>query len=257
MHSRHLLFSYIAPITLVPAIPALTLQLPVPVSPSVAIVDALPLPPPPPPLPLPPAAAAVAADMTPRREPPPISPDSLPCLLVDFPHTPANPPPCWAWVAPPTSAPSDYCGASTFAAVPSSSSSSVSSSSASWLSSCESLLLQVPDGGSSSSGSSSSSSSSGRDFFLASYAPDRFNTLLLVSGSEAEEEDAAVGCALQVRPARPPSDEQVYVGGADVADILGSAIGTARRAGVGGGIGGIEGSMVCGGDEVRWRLVPC
>ncbi|KAF3070691.1 hypothetical protein GL218_00613 [Daldinia childiae] len=144
------------------------------------------------------------------------------CGLYKFAETPINPPACWAWYAQ-TSEPSDYCGASTFKSV-----ASTSSPSTSWLDSCASLRnaqLMSP-----------------RDFFLADYATDKFNTLL-VSGD----------CSFQVQPATPPSSDQVYVGGTDVSDILGSAIVASRN---GGGSIGIEGSMTCSPGIVRWRMVP-
>ncbi|KAI1644843.1 uncharacterized protein F4817DRAFT_198244 [Daldinia loculata] len=144
------------------------------------------------------------------------------CGLYKFAETPINPPACWAWYAQ-TSQPSDYCGASTFKSV-----ASASSPSASWLDSCASLRnTQII---------------SPRDFFLADYATDKFNTFLM-SGD----------CSFQVQPATPPSSDQVYVGGTDIADILGSAIAASRNAG---GSIGIEGSMTCSPGIVRWRMVP-
>ncbi|KAI1769765.1 hypothetical protein F4818DRAFT_435089 [Hypoxylon cercidicola] len=145
------------------------------------------------------------------------------CGLYKYAESPINPPPCWAWYAP-TSSPADYCGGSTFTSI---ASTGGGASSSSWLDSCASLR--------------SAQVAAPRDFFLADYATDEYNTLL-ASGS----------CALQVRPATPPSSDQVYVGGTDVADILGSAIDSSRRAG---GIG-IEGSMTCSPGVVRWRMVP-
>ncbi|KAI2632657.1 hypothetical protein GGS26DRAFT_85660 [Hypomontagnella submonticulosa] len=144
------------------------------------------------------------------------------CTLIKFPNAPVNPGPCWAWYAP-TSTPADYCGGSTFNSV-----ASATSSSSSWLDSCASLRA--------------TQLGAQRDFFLADYATDKYNTLLQ-SG----------GCALQVQPATPPSSEQVYMGGTDVADILGSATAASRAAG---GKVGIEGSMTCSPGVVRWRMVP-
>ncbi|KAI6091713.1 hypothetical protein F4821DRAFT_171902 [Hypoxylon rubiginosum] len=143
------------------------------------------------------------------------------CGLYKYANTPVNPPACWAWYAA-TSTPADYCGGSSFTSI----STSTTSSSTSWLDSCASLrTVQL---------------ASQRDFFLADYATDKFNTLL-TSGS----------CALQVRPATPPSSEQIYVGGTDVADILGSAIDRSRQAGG----KGVEGSMTCSPGVVSWRMV--
>ncbi|KAI0854030.1 hypothetical protein F5Y00DRAFT_65101 [Daldinia vernicosa] len=144
------------------------------------------------------------------------------CGLYKYAEAPINPPACWAWYAQ-TSQPSDYCGASTFQSV-----ASASSPSASWLDSCASLR--------------NAQLTSPRDFFLADYATDKFNTLL-VSGD----------CSFQVQPATPPSSDQVYVGGTDVADVLRSAIATSQN--MGGSIG-IEGSMTCSPGIVRWRMVP-
>ncbi|KAI5860404.1 hypothetical protein GGS23DRAFT_235610 [Durotheca rogersii] len=149
------------------------------------------------------------------------SSSSQTCRLYRFAETPINPPACWVWYAP-TGQPADYCGPSTFSPVAS------SAASASWLDSCVSLRtaeLAAP-----------------RDFFLAQYATDSFNTLI-VSG----------GCALQVRPALPPSSDQVYVGGTDVTDVLKSAIAASRAAG---DRNGIEGSMTCSPGLVNWRMVP-
>ncbi|KAI1636213.1 hypothetical protein F4809DRAFT_610510 [Biscogniauxia mediterranea] len=170
------------------------------------------------------------------------------CLLVDFPQTPIDPPACWSWFAS-TPTPSTYCGAAaarTFSSLPLSPTSTPTSQ----FSSCVEALA---------ASSSSSSSGGSRDFFLAAYSPDVFNTLLLLfhdvlllpGNSTGTGTGTGVGCALQVRPARPPSDEQIYVGGADVADILGLAAGSSSSSS-----NGIEGSMVCGEDEVSWRVVP-
>ncbi|KAI0384663.1 hypothetical protein F5Y04DRAFT_218805 [Hypomontagnella monticulosa] len=144
------------------------------------------------------------------------------CALIKYADAPVNPGPCWIWYAP-TSTPADYCGGSTFSTL-----ASATSSSSSWLDSCAALrATQI---------------GAQRDFFLADYATDKYNTLLQ-SG----------GCALQVQPATPPSSDQVYVGGTDVADILGSAIAASRAAG---GKIGVEGSMTCSPGVVRWRMVP-
>ncbi|XXG96340.1 hypothetical protein Hte_002622 [Hypoxylon texense] len=144
------------------------------------------------------------------------------CGLYKYAQTPVNPPACWAWYAP-TSEPADYCGGSTFASV----ASAGGAASTAWLDSCASLR--------------SAQAASPRDFFLADYATDKYNTLL-ASGS----------CAFQVQPATAPSSEQTYVGGTDVVDILGSAIDRSRQAGG----KGIEGSMTCSPGTVRWRVVP-
>ncbi|KAI0131109.1 hypothetical protein F4814DRAFT_156119 [Daldinia grandis] len=144
------------------------------------------------------------------------------CGLYKFVETPINPPACWAWYAQ-TSQPSNYCGASTFKSV-----ASASSPSASWLDSCASLR--------------NAQLISPRDFFLADYATDKFNTLLVSSD-----------CNFQVQPATPPSSDQVDVGGIDVADILKSTMAASRDAG---GSIGIEGSMTCSPGIVRWRMVP-
>ncbi|KAI1480608.1 hypothetical protein F4774DRAFT_77343 [Daldinia eschscholtzii] len=143
------------------------------------------------------------------------------CQLYKFAETPINPPACWAWYAE-TSQPSDYCGASTFESI-----ASTSPPSATWLDSCTSLRT--------------AQLSSPRDFLLADYATDKFNTLL-VSDS----------CSFQIQPATPPSSDQVYVGGIDVADILESAIAASRKAD---GSIGVEGSMTCSPGIVRWRMV--
>ncbi|KAI4859359.1 hypothetical protein F4820DRAFT_168810 [Hypoxylon rubiginosum] len=143
------------------------------------------------------------------------------CGLYKYAETPINPPACWAWYAP-TSEPADYCGGSTFSSI-----ASTNAASSSWLDSCTSLR--------------SAQAASPRDFFLADYATGEYNTLL-TSGS----------CAFQVQPATPPSSEQIYVGGTDVVDILGSAIDRSRQAGE----KGIEGSMTCSPGIVRWRVVP-
>ncbi|KAI0598655.1 hypothetical protein F4775DRAFT_167325 [Biscogniauxia sp. FL1348] len=160
------------------------------------------------------------------------------CLLIAFPLPPTNPPPCWSWFAR-TSTPSTYCSLSSLSlsslSLPTSTSTSVSTT---WLSSCEAAAALV------------SNSSYNRDFFLASYSRDVFNTLLRVTVPGSGN---GVGCALQLRPARAPSDEQIYVGGADVAGILGSAVGVAAGSG---SSNGVEGSMMCGEDEVSWRVVP-
>ncbi|KAI0133380.1 hypothetical protein F4776DRAFT_133267 [Hypoxylon sp. NC0597] len=144
------------------------------------------------------------------------------CGLYKYPESPNNPPACWAWYAP-TSEPSDYCGSSSFSSV-----ASASATSSSWLDSCASLR--------------SAQASSQRDFFLADYATDKFNTLL-TSGA----------CAFQVKPATPPSSEQIYVGGTDIVDILGSAIDASRATG---GRNGVEGSTTCSPGVVQWRMVP-
>ncbi|KAI1389161.1 uncharacterized protein F4822DRAFT_271217 [Hypoxylon trugodes] len=144
------------------------------------------------------------------------------CGLYKYAQSPNNPPACWAWYAS-TSPASDYCGGSSFNTI-----STSTSSSSSWLDSCTSLRT--------------TEQSAPRDFFLANYATNAFNTLL-TSGS----------CAFQVQPATPPSSDQVYVGGTDVVDILGSAITASRAAG---GKVGIEGSMTCSPGVVRWRIVP-
>ncbi|KAI5928211.1 hypothetical protein F4810DRAFT_184003 [Camillea tinctor] len=159
-----------------------------------------------------------------------------PCLLISFPQTPTNPPPCWSWFAS-TSTPSNYCGNSTLSPLPSTTTATTTTSSSSWVSACA-ALLQLPVGDATPTTSPSNSS---KDFFLASYTPSAFNTLLRVPG-----------CALHVRPARAPSDEQIYLGGADVADVLGAAVGMAGAASG----GGVEGAMACGEDEVSWRVVP-
>ncbi|KAI1084540.1 hypothetical protein F5B20DRAFT_210357 [Whalleya microplaca] len=166
------------------------------------------------------------------------------CELVELGTTPTNPPACWAWYAS-TASPSDYCGASSGVS-PLSSSSSPSTSltvrtttitttpkrgSSSWLDACASLQQ--------------AQQAAQRDFFLADYATDRFNTLL-----------ATAGCALEVLPATAPSSEQVNVGGTDVVDVLGTAIAKARgQEGEGEGEG-VEGEMVCSPGGVRWRVVP-
>ncbi|KAI1101402.1 hypothetical protein F4804DRAFT_12009 [Jackrogersella minutella] len=148
--------------------------------------------------------------------------DALACGLYQYPSPPTNPPACWVWYAPTTS-PSDYCGPSTQSTL-----SSASAASSLWLDSCTSLrAAQV---------------SSQRDFFLADYATNEFNTLL-TSGE----------CAFQVQPATPPSSDQIYVGGTDVVDVLQTAIDTSRAAG---GKTGVEGSMTCSPGEVKWRVVP-
>ncbi|KAI1410005.1 hypothetical protein F5Y13DRAFT_79397 [Hypoxylon sp. FL1857] len=144
------------------------------------------------------------------------------CGLYKYPESPNNPPACWAWFAP-TSEPSDYCGSSSFSTI-----ASASATSSSWLDSCASLR--------------SAQVSSQRDFFLADYATDKFNTLL-TSGA----------CAFQVQPATPPSSDQIYVGGTDIVDILGSAIDASRAAG---GRTGVEGSTTCSPGVVQWRMVP-
>ncbi|KAI1488914.1 hypothetical protein F5X96DRAFT_45238 [Biscogniauxia mediterranea] len=169
----------------------------------------------------------------------PFSSSSPTCLLVDFPQTPIDPPACWSWFAS-TSTPSTYCTfSSSLPLSPSpTSTSTATSTSTSQLSSCIEALAV---------------SSSSRDFFLAAYSPDVFNTLLLLfpGNSTGTGTGVGLGCALQVRPARPPSDEQIYVGGADVADILGLAAGSSSSSS-----NGVEGSMACGEDEVSWRVVP-
>ncbi|KAI1214341.1 uncharacterized protein F4807DRAFT_122690 [Annulohypoxylon truncatum] len=149
--------------------------------------------------------------------------DSSPaCSLYPYPSPPTNPPSCWAWETQPGN-PSNYCGPTTPSIV-----ASVSAASSSWLDNCASLrAAQV---------------SSNRDYLLSAYATDRFNTLL-TSG----------GCAFQVQPATPPSSDQVYVGGTDVVDVLGSAIDAAKTLG---GKNGVEGSMTCAPGEVKWRVVP-
>ncbi|CAJ2512123.1 Uu.00g077480.m01.CDS01 [Anthostomella pinea] len=139
------------------------------------------------------------------------------CDIVDFPTTPTNPPKCWAWFAKTT--PSDYCGDSTFTPVD-------IAAPANWLAACVSLRETLLDGTG--------------DFFLADYETDQFNTLL-----------SQDGCALQLKPQTAPSDEQIYVGGTDVTDILGSAIAASRAGKV-----GVEGTMPCGDDTVQWRMVP-
>ncbi|KAI1374808.1 hypothetical protein F4677DRAFT_447072 [Hypoxylon crocopeplum] len=161
-------------------------------------------------------------EASPSSSPTPRDTSPIACGLYKYASTPINPPPCWAWYAPTTS-PSDYCGGSTFASVASS-----TSTSSSWLDSCATLrAAQQADP---------------RDYFLADYATDRYNTLL-TSGA----------CALQVQPATPPSSDQVYVGGTDVVDILGSAISASRAKG---GTAGVEGSMTCSPGTVKWRMVP-
>ncbi|KAI1760621.1 hypothetical protein GGR53DRAFT_75322 [Hypoxylon sp. FL1150] len=145
------------------------------------------------------------------------------CGLYKYADTPINPPACWAWYAA-TTTPADYCGDSTFTSI--STSSSSSSSSAAWLDSCTTLL--------------NTQLASQRDFFLADYSTVEYNTLL-TSGN----------CALELQPATPPSSDQVYVGGTDVADILASAIDQSRQAGG----AGIEGSMTCSPGLVQWRMV--
>ncbi|KAI0901154.1 hypothetical protein F4806DRAFT_182928 [Annulohypoxylon nitens] len=147
---------------------------------------------------------------------------STSCSLYPYPTAPTNPPSCWVWETQPGD-PSDYCGATTPSIV-----SSITSSSASWLDNCSSLRdAQV---------------ASNRDYLLADYATDHFNTLL-TSG----------GCAFEVQPATPPSSDQVYIGGTDVVDVLGAAIDTAKASG---GKNGVEGSMTCAPGEVKWRVVP-
>ncbi|KAI2465596.1 hypothetical protein F4781DRAFT_18108 [Annulohypoxylon bovei var. microspora] len=144
------------------------------------------------------------------------------CGLYPYPSPPINPPSCWAWETQPGD-PSNYCGPTTPSVV-----SSASTTSSSWLDSCASLrAAQV---------------SSNRDYLLSAYATDHFNTLL-TSGS----------CALQVQPATPPSSDQVYIGGTDVVDVLGSAIDAAKAAG---GKTGVGGSTTCAPGEVKWRVVP-
>ncbi|KAI0180732.1 hypothetical protein GGR52DRAFT_2977 [Hypoxylon sp. FL1284] len=144
------------------------------------------------------------------------------CKLYKYADSPIDAPACWAWYAA-TSPPSDYCGASTFTALPSSS----TTPSTTWLDGCDALRADQ--------------ASSPRDFFLGDYSTDRWN-MLLTSG----------GCGLQVQPATPPSSDQVYVGGADVADVLAGAVERGRQAGG----QGVEGSMTCSPGVVRWRVVP-
>ncbi|KAI1804574.1 hypothetical protein F4811DRAFT_274938 [Daldinia bambusicola] len=146
------------------------------------------------------------------------------CGLFKFAETPINPPACWAWYTD-TSRPSDFCGTSTLEPITSISASSPSSTS---LDPCTSLLA--------------GQLASQRDFFLADYATDKFNILV-----------ASNGCSFQVQPATPPSSDQVSIGGADVADLLGSAIAASREAG---GSVAVEGSMTCSPGIVRWRMVP-
>ncbi|KAL7623695.1 hypothetical protein AAE478_005247 [Parahypoxylon ruwenzoriense] len=149
------------------------------------------------------------------------------CGLYRFAESPKNPPACWAWYAS-SDEPSNYCGASTFSPVAAAAfSTSSTAPSTSWLDSCAALRdAQLTER---------------RDFFLAQYAIDRFNTLL-TSGA----------CAFQVQPGTPPSSDQVYVGGTDIADVLGSAIDVSRAAKG----NGVEGSMTCSPGSVRWRMVP-
>ncbi|KAI0879951.1 uncharacterized protein GGS22DRAFT_101777 [Annulohypoxylon maeteangense] len=152
------------------------------------------------------------------------SPDdsSSTCSLYPYPSPPTNPPSCWAWETQPGD-PSNYCGPTTLSIV-----ASASTTSSTWLDGCTSLRdAQV---------------ASNRDYLLATYSTDNFNTLL-TSGE----------CAFQVQPATPPSSDQVYIGGTDVVDVLGSAIDAAKASG---GKNGVEGSMTCAPGEVKWRVVP-
>ncbi|KAI8634511.1 hypothetical protein F5Y19DRAFT_470697 [Xylariaceae sp. FL1651] len=156
------------------------------------------------------------------------------CELYDFPSTPTNPPECWAWFAATT--PSNYCGDSTFSPVPASSASAAyaTAKNEEWLRSCGTLrerLLSDPG-----------------DYFLADYTTEQYNTLI------TSVPPSGAGCALQVQPATAPSSDQIYVGGTDLTDIIGSAMAVSWEQT--GGIEGVEGVMSCGGDAVRWRMVP-
>jgi hypothetical protein len=154
------------------------------------------------------------------------------CEVYDFPSTPTNPPKCWAWFAATT--PSNYCGDSTFVPVPASAA-HVKANSPDWLESCGTLREEIL--------------SKPGDYYLADYATDRFNTLVTSSSPPSP----GTGCALQVQPATPPSSEEIYVGGTDITDILGSAIAASQERARS---DGMEGIMPCGGDAVRWRMVP-
>lgn len=145
--------------------------------------------------------------------------DAQPCLVVESPTTPTNPPVCWAWYAK-TSEPSDYCGATSFAAV------SDIDASADWTDGCASIRDSVL--------------SDPRDFLLADYSTAEFNTLL-----------SDGGCAFQVKPQTPPTSDPIYFGGTDITDVLKSAIDKSQ-----GGSVGVGGSMTCYSYEVEWRVVP-
>ncbi|KAI3323991.1 hypothetical protein HD806DRAFT_80666 [Xylariaceae sp. AK1471] len=165
----------------------------------------------------------------------PVDAPSPTCELYDFPSTPTNPPRCWAWFAATT--PSNYCGDSTFSAIPASSASAayITAKDQDWLGSCGTLRESIL--------------SNPGDYYLADYTTAHFNTLVTSSSSASP----GTRCALQVQPATPPSSEQIYVGGTDITDILGSAIAASREQKQ---AGGVEGVMSCGGDAVRWRMVP-
>ncbi|RYP08818.1 hypothetical protein DL765_008681 [Monosporascus sp. GIB2] len=141
------------------------------------------------------------------------------CLLVESPTTPINPPDCWAWYAK-TSEPADYCGPSSFGVV------SDIQASAGWIDDCKSLrnsLLSTP-----------------RDFLLADYSTEHFNTLL-----------SRGHCAFQVKPKTPPTSDPIYFGGTDLTDILRSSIRRSDEGSV-----GVRGSMTCYSYPLDWRVVP-
>ncbi|KAI0025072.1 hypothetical protein F4780DRAFT_722093 [Xylariomycetidae sp. FL0641] len=143
------------------------------------------------------------------------------CAIVPFPATPTDPPACWSWLA--ADAASDYCGASTFAAIPSASvAEEEKQGEGDWLADC----AAAPRG----------------DFFLADYVPGGAWNALLARGR----------CRFEVALEVQPGVDQVYIGGRDVADLLASAAGVLR----GGEGGGVMGQVRCGVDDVRWRVVP-
>lgn len=141
------------------------------------------------------------------------------CLLVESPTTPTNPPGCWAWYAK-TSEPSDYCGASSFAAVKD------IQATADWVDGCTSLRNSIL--------------SDPRDFMLVDYSTADFNTLL-----------SDGGCAFQVKPQRPPNSDPIYFGGTDLTDTLKTAVDRSD-----GGSVGVGGSMTCYSYLVDWQVVP-
>ncbi|RYP33194.1 hypothetical protein DL767_004858 [Monosporascus sp. MG133] len=141
------------------------------------------------------------------------------CLLVQSPTTPINPPDCWAWYAY-TSEPADYCGPSSFGVI------SDIQPPAGWINDCTSLrnsLLSRP-----------------RDFLLADFSTERFNTLL-----------SHGHCAFQVKPVAPPTYDPIYFGGTDLTDILRSSIQRSNEGRV-----GVGGSMTCYSYPLGWRVVP-
>ncbi|KAH9885890.1 hypothetical protein F4778DRAFT_488819 [Xylariomycetidae sp. FL2044] len=149
------------------------------------------------------------------------------CLLAKFPDTPLHPPKCWSYFS--ETSPSNYCEASSFTTIPTTTTNSSSSSSSStWLSDCDALRSALL--------------SDTRDFFLAGWDNTMYQNLLTQGG-----------CGFQVRPAREPTPDEIYLGGTDLTDLLGSALAL-----VGGGDGtlGVAGVMSCGGDEVSWRVMP-